>query len=79
MKNIKNYLIAILAGLLVLTLTTHNATGAGPSKAEKIINYQSCVTKFLGLRTWNDYDGTLAKTVKQDMAFAQVVCSPYRP
>ena len=79
MKNYKNYLIALLTGLLVLSLTTHNAIGAGPSKEERIINYQSCVTKFLGLRTWNDYDGTLAKTVKQDMAFAQVVCFPYRP
>ena len=43
MKDIKNYLIAILAGLLVLTLTTQPSIGAGKSKEAKIVEYDNCI------------------------------------
>ena len=42
MKDIKNYLIAILAGLLVLTLTTQTSSGATSVNA-KIVEYDNCI------------------------------------
>jgi len=78
MKNYKNYLIALLTGLLVLSLTTHNAIGAGPSKDEKIINYQTCLTKFLDGVQWFGR-GSSITDIKQDMQYAQITCYQYRP
>ena len=46
MKDIKNYLIAILAGLLVLTLSTQNSQGAGTSATAKAIQYDRCISYF---------------------------------
>jgi len=43
MKNYKNYLIALLTGLLVLTLTTQPSIGAGKSKEAKTVEYQICL------------------------------------
>jgi|LakMenEpi03Aug12_release.lakeMendotaPanAssembly.Ray.scaffolds.fasta_scaffold5595140_1 hypothetical protein len=43
MKNYKNYLIALLTGLLVLTLTTQPSIGAGKSKEAKMIEYDNCI------------------------------------
>jgi hypothetical protein len=43
MKNYKNYLIALLAGLLVLTLSTQPSQGAGSSKEAKIVEYDNCI------------------------------------
>ena len=42
MKNYKNYLIALLTGLLVLTLTTQPSIGAGNSS--KLIEYDRCLS-----------------------------------
>ena len=44
MKDIKNYLIAILAGLLVLTLSTHSAQSA-PKQYDPVIlaEYSACL------------------------------------
>jgi hypothetical protein len=61
MKNYKNYLIAVLTGLLVLSLFTQPAQSA-PVKtydAVKVAEYSACL---IGLTTdWgvtgNDYDG----------------------
>jgi hypothetical protein len=47
MKNYKNYLIALLTGLLVLTLTTQPSIGAGKSKEAKIIEYDNCINSYL--------------------------------
>ena len=44
MKNYKNYLIAILAGLLVLSFTTQPSQGAGTSGAAKAIQYDHCLS-----------------------------------
>ena len=54
MKNYKNYLIALLAGLLVLSLSTQTSQGAGKSKEAKTMEYLVCLnsknaTENLGL------------------------------
>ena len=47
MKDIKNYLIAILAGLLVLTLSTHSAQSAQKKyDAVKLAEYSACSINF---------------------------------
>ena len=43
MKDIKNYIIALLAGLLVLTISTQPSQGAGTSKEAKIVQYTVCL------------------------------------
>jgi hypothetical protein len=43
MKDIKNYIIALLAGVLVLTLSTQPSQGAGTSKEAKIVQYTTCL------------------------------------
>jgi hypothetical protein len=43
MKDIKNYMIALLAGALVLTLSTQPSQGAGTSKDAKIVQYGVCL------------------------------------
>jgi ABC-type iron transport system FetAB permease component len=43
MKDIKNYIIAVLAGLLVLTLSIQPSQGAGTSKDAKIVQYTTCL------------------------------------
>ena len=43
MKDIKNYIIALLAGLLVLTISTQPSQGAGTSKEAKIVQYTFCL------------------------------------
>jgi hypothetical protein len=43
MKNYKNYIIAILSGLLALSLSTEQAQSAGKSKESKIVEYQFCI------------------------------------
>jgi hypothetical protein len=44
MKNYKNYVIALLTGLLVLSLSTQQAQSAGTSKEAKIVQYDHCLT-----------------------------------
>jgi hypothetical protein len=43
MNTFKNCLIALLTGLLVLTLTTQPSIGAGKSKEVKMIEYDNCL------------------------------------
>jgi len=44
MNTFKNAVIALLAGLLVLTLSTQNSNGAGTSyDAVKLANYAACI------------------------------------
>ncbi len=55
MKDIKNYLIAMLAGLLVLTLSTHSAQSA-PKKydAVKLAAYAGCFNNTYGFNGFNN-------------------------
>lgn len=48
MKNYKNYLIALLAGLLVLSLSTQNSNGANVKTydAVKLTQYDRCLAFF---------------------------------
>jgi len=68
MKNYKNYLIALLTGLLVLTLTTQPSIGAGKSKEAKMAEYLVCLQLF-------EKEGVLSLTL--DNSIRQ--CSKYRP
>ena len=43
MNTLKNYLIAILSGLLVLSITIQPAQSAGKSKDAKIVEYAYCL------------------------------------
>ena len=43
MNTFKNYIIALLAGLLVLSLFTQPAQSAGISKEAKIVQYTVCM------------------------------------
>ena len=43
MENIKNYIIAALTVLLVLSFTIQPAQSAGKSKDAKIVEYQHCM------------------------------------
>ena len=72
MKNHKNYIIAILTGLLALTLSTQNSNGA-PVKtydAVKLIQYDRCLDRV------NQYyrDSSLS-----NFAYDVSVCSRFKP
>lgn len=55
MNTFKNYLIAILTGLLALTITTQPSIGAGKSKDAKIAEYDTCLKASMsGLNTTAD-------------------------
>jgi hypothetical protein len=69
MKNYKNYLIALLTGLLVLTLTTQPSIGAGKSKEAKTVEYQEC------LKRWQAYTGNDPVLLDAHIT----LCSKYRP
>ena len=57
MKNYQNYLIALLAGLLVLTLSTQSSQGAPKTyDAVKLAQYQACILDESGGRyDFGDY------------------------
>jgi hypothetical protein len=65
MKDKKNYIIALLAGALVLTLSTQPSQGAGTSKDAKIVQYSTCLQ--------------LAATSYVTMDFAIGNCKKYQP
>ena len=65
MKNYKNYLIAVLSGLLALSLFTNPAQGAGKSKEAKMIEYARCLE--LAATSYTTLDGWIS------------VCAKYRP
>ncbi len=57
MKNYKNYLIAVLSGLLILSLSTQQAQSAAKTyDAVKLAEYQSC------LNAQNNYDIALMQS-----------------
>ena len=69
MNNYKNLLIAILTGLLGLSLFTLPAQGAGKSKEAKAMEYLVCLESKLG------------NAMYFDLMFSQAVkdCTKYRP
>ena len=74
MKAIKNYVIALLAGLLVLTLSTQNSSGAGSSASAKAIQYTYC------LNGYAERDGNLgANPTVVRLQVAILACQKYQP
>jgi hypothetical protein len=69
MKNYKNLLIAVLTGLLALTLFTQPAQSAGKSKEAKAMEYLVCLESKLG--NPNLFDLMFSSAVKD--------CAKYRP
>lgn len=67
MKNYRNYLIASLAGLLVLSLSTQPSQGAGSSKEAKIVEYDNCIRLQAAARPsepWNYYSAIVKDCIK---------------
>ncbi|CAB4757199.1 unannotated protein [freshwater metagenome] len=80
MKDIKNYLIAILAGLLVLTLSTHSAQSAPKQyDAVKLAEYSTCLNGIYDLTNLQkSADGRLSRSdIDTDGAIYQ--CRLLRP
>jgi len=79
MKDIKNYLIAILAGLLVLTLSTQNSNGATVKTydAVKLVQYDRCLDFFVT----SSVAGRMNFETGYQGAFSSYVsgCASYKP
>jgi hypothetical protein len=71
MKNYKNYLIAVLAGLLVLSLTTQPSQGAGSSKEAKVVEYAQCLQDSQSAKIGADVSAFLGDSITK--------CSKYKP
>lgn len=71
MNNFKNLLIAILTGLLALTLFTQPAQSAGKSKEAKAVEYQACLNTILAQSPVENKIDYLPKWI--------ATCAKYRP
>jgi hypothetical protein len=76
MKNYKNYLIALLTGLLVLSLSTQQAQSAGTSTAAKAILYEKCLDIFIQGNNVSEYRQVPSLFLVNDFAS---FCAKYRP
>jgi adenine-specific DNA glycosylase len=72
MKNFRNYVIALLAGLLVLSLSTQDAVSAGKSKEAKTVEYQSCLNLYIEKMNQPAFSTVLIDT-------GATLCAKYRP
>ena len=62
MDKIKNYVIALLTGLLVLSLFTHPAQSA-PAKtydAVKVAEYSACLSYYMNKEPYNTHASAIA-------------------
>jgi hypothetical protein len=67
MKNYKNYIIALLTGLLVLSLSTQPSQGSGSSKEAKMVEYDNCIRLQAAARPaepWTYYSAILKDCTK---------------
>jgi hypothetical protein len=71
MNNYKNLLIAVLTGLLALSLFTQPAQSAGKSKEAKAVEYQACLNTYLNSAIVEDKINYLSKWI--------AACTKYRP
>ena len=76
MKNYKNYLIALLTGLLVLSLSTQQAQSAGTSNTAKAILYEKCLEIFIQGNNVSEYRQVPSLFLVNDIAS---YCVKYRP
>ena len=75
MKNYKNYLISLLTGLLLLSLSTQPSQGAGASAAAKAIEYDRCINFYTQEKVALDfYDG-----YPEAFKFYLSMCKIYKP
>ena len=93
MKDIKNYLIAILAGLLVLTLTTQPSIGASKNSPVTLsssdltaISQATPYVKLSELVGLSEYDNCLSwmnskalNLSTDNYAYVIGICSKYKP
>jgi len=77
MKDIKNYIIAILAGLLVLTLTTQTFNGVTNSSV-KTIQYERCLDLFIAA-TGRNQGATTVKQIVGAIPGFFLACDVYKP
>jgi hypothetical protein len=76
MKNYKNYLIAILSGLLVLSLSTQQAQSVGASPTAKAILYDKCFDIFIQGNNVSEYRQVPSLFLVNDFAS---FCAKYKP
>jgi hypothetical protein len=77
MKNYKNYLITLLTGLLILTVTSQPSNSATTNTASKAIQYDNCI-KFYN----NNIVGQGSPTMTgypELFTFHLEMCSKYKP
>jgi len=86
MKNIKNYLIAILAGLLVLTLSTQSSNGAINSKPASISSSDlQAIARAMPfvdiseLAQLAEYESCLKHKAFSEFSFAMNYCRQFKP
>lgn len=75
MKNYKNYLIALLTGLLVLSLSTQQAQSAASSKDARSIEYAQCLSDF----QWKWKEQIKEINIEQFIPLGIKACIKYRP
>jgi hypothetical protein len=73
MKNYKNLLIAVLTGLLALSLFTQPAQSAGTSKDAKIQEYAHC------LALYRQHEVAMQNTYQSAVEDTISFCRKYRP
>ena len=76
MKNYKNYLIALLTGLLVLSLSTQQAQSAGTSPTAKAILYDKCFDIYIQGNLDSSYQQIASDYLVSDIAS---YCAKYKP
>ena len=76
MKNYKNYLIALLTGLLALSLSTQQAQSASTTSTAKAILYDKCLDIYIQGNNVSDY--RLVPSLYLVDTFASY-CAKYKP
>ena len=75
MNNFKNLLIALLTGLLALTLSTQQSSGAGSSAAAKAIEYDHCLYAFQAGTSGSFMQSDSFMNIDRDIKY----CAKYKP
>ena len=77
MNNFRNYLIALLTGLLVLSFANQPSQGAGSSAASKAIEYDRCLDFYtvVGVNAPTGYPLGYESAWKSELNW----CAKYKP
>jgi hypothetical protein len=71
MKNYKDYIIALLAGLLLLSLSSQPSFGSGDSKEAKVVQYAQCLKDSQAAKLGSDVSIYLFSSITE--------CAKYKP